>query len=172
MPQEEELKRTRDEIARVKREIAILPEERRIPYETRLAELERTEAELEGKLARETLRHLAGEVEHLRHEMGLDLEEIRAHIANLTARVKERIKPEEVAEVGRMVADMEMFLSGLMLPWRKELAEAREESELWKGRIERGEAILVDEVIGRYAAYRSYYMPATGETWVQTTPLH
>lgn len=117
------------------------------------------------------LRHLGGEIEHLRHEFGVDLEEIRAHIATLTARVEERIRPEEVAEVGRMVADMQMFLSGLMLPWRRELEEAREEKELWKRRIERGEAELVNEITGRYALYKSWHHLPSCETWVETIPL-
>lgn len=117
------------------------------------------------------LRRLGGEIEHLRHEFGVDLEEIRAHIATLTERVEERLRPEEVAEIGRLVADMQLFLRGLMLPWRKEIEKARGERELWRRRIERGEAELVDEVIGKYAVYKSYHHIPTSETWVETMPL-
>lgn len=171
MPEEKELRRIREEIARVKRQIAILPEERRTPYETRLVELEWTEAELEGRAAKERLRHLAGEVERLRHEMGIDLEEIRAHIASLTERIEARISPEEVAEIGRMVADMQMFLSGLMLPWTRKITEAREEKELWKERIRRGECELVNEITGKYALYKSWHHLPSCESYVESIPL-
>jgi len=120
---------------------------------------------------RAELRRLGGEIEHLRHQFGLDLEEVRAHIATLTARVEERLRPEEVAEIARLVSDMQMFLSGLMLPWRREIIETREERELWRGRIERGEAELVNEIIGKYAMYRSYHHLPSCEIWVETTPL-
>lgn len=120
---------------------------------------------------RAELRRLAGEIEHLRHEFGIDLEEIRAHIGTLTERVEERLRPEEVAEIGRMVADMQLFLRGLMLPWREEIKKTREERELWRRRIEKGEAELVDEIIGKYAVYRSYHHLPSCETYVETSPL-
>jgi hypothetical protein len=128
-------------------------------------------AEEKKEPPREQLRRLAGEVEHLRRDIGVDLEEIRAHIATLSARVEERLRPEEVAEIGRLVTDIQMFLSGLMLPWRKEIAEARKERELWEGRIARGEAELVNQIQGKYAIYRSWHNLSTCETWVETHPL-
>lgn len=125
----------------------------------------------EDEKLRKELRRLAGEIEHLRHEFGVDLEEIRAHIATLTARVEERITPEEVAEVGRLVADMETFLRGLMLPWERQIRVARAEKALWRRRIERGEAELVNEIYGKYAVYRSYHHLPTCETYVESSPL-
>lgn len=120
---------------------------------------------------REQLRRLAGEVEHLRHDLGIDLEEIRSHIATLATRVEERIRPGEVAEIGQLVADMQMFLSGLMLPWRGEIEAAREEKELWRRRIQRGETELANEIVGKYAIYRSYHHLPSCETHVETSPL-
>ena len=125
----------------------------------------------ENEELRERLTHLAGQVEALRHEMGIDLEEIRAHIVKLTERVEKRVSPEEVAEVGRMVADIQMFLSGLMLPWTKKITEARTEKELWRERIRRGETELVNEIMGKYAMYRSYHHLPSCQTYVETTPL-
>lgn len=125
----------------------------------------------EDEELRAELRRLGGEIEHLRHEFGIDLEEIRAHIGTLTERVEERLRPEEVAEIGRMVADMQLFLRGLMLPWREEIKKTREERELWRRRIEKGEAELVDEIIGKYAVYRSYHHLPSCETYVETSPL-
>jgi len=124
-----------------------------------------------GEELKRRLGHLAGEVEHLRHDFGIDLEEIRSHIAALTAKLEERISPEEVAEVGRMVTDMRLFLSGLMLPWRKEITGAREERDLWKRRIERGECELVNEIQGKYALYKSWHHLPSCDTWVETLPL-
>jgi len=119
---------------------------------------------------REQLRHLAGEVEHLRKDLGIDLEEIRAHIAALSERVEERLRPEEVAEIGRLVSDMSIFLRGLMLPWRREITEAQAERELWEGRIARGEAELINRIEGRYATYESYHHLASCQTWVKSIP--
>jgi len=74
------------------------------------------------------LSHLAGEIEHLRHDFGIDLEEIRAHIATLSTKM-EGIRPEElrpeVEEIGKLVTDMRLFLSGLMLPFERRTTEAR-----------------------------------------------
>ena len=120
---------------------------------------------------REQLRRLAGEVEHLRRDVGLSLEEVRAHIATLSERVEERLRPEEVAEMGRLVSDIRMFMTGLMLPWEREIREASAEAELWRRRIERGEAELVNRIEGKYAIYESYHHIPTCETWVKSTPI-
>ena len=129
------------------------------------------EAPSDNEELKRRIRHLAGEVEHLRHEFGIDFEELRAHIAAFTIKLEERISPEEVAEVGRMVTDMRLFLSGLMLPWQKEITGAREEKDLWKRRIERGECELVNEIQGKYAFYKSWHHLPSCETWVETLPL-
>ena len=115
------------------------------------------------------LRHLAGEIEHLRHEFGIDLEEIRAHISTLTERVEERIRPEEVEEVRRMVDEMRALLEGLLLPFRRGISKELEERALWLDRISRGECELVTKIEGKYAVYETWRHRPTGETWVRTT---
>lgn len=162
-----------DEIETLRRRISLLPESHPLRQEaiTRLQALERQRAEERREELRGRLQRLAGEVEHLRHEFGIDLQEIRVHIVKLTEAVEKRVRPEEVAEVGRMVADMQMFLSGLMLPWQKKITEERSVRELWRDRIKMGEAELVNEILGKYALYRSYHHLPSCQTWVETTPL-
>jgi DNA-binding transcriptional MerR regulator len=169
--QEEELKRVREEIARTQRQMALLPEEKQRPYATRLEELRRKEADLVEQIQREKLKRLAEEIEGLRRDIGLDLEEIRAHIATLAGRVEERLRPEEVAEIGRLVSDIRMFMTGLMLPWEREIREVRAETELWRERVEKGEAELVNRIEGKYAVYESYHHLPTCQTWVKSTPI-
>jgi len=117
---------------------------------------------------REQLRHLAGEVEHLRHEMGIDLEEVRAHIATLTKTVEERIRPEEVEEIRRMVSELRTFHEALLLPWRRQISKELEERALWTDRIARGECELLNRIEGKYATYESYHHLPTCQHWVRT----
>jgi len=123
----------------------------------------------ENEALKAHLRHLAGEIEHLRHEFGIDLEEIRAHIGTLTERVEERIRPEEVEEIKRMVSEMRAFHEGLLLPWRRQISKELEERALWADRIARGECELVTRIQGKYAVYETWRHRPTGETWVRTT---
>jgi len=120
---------------------------------------------------REQLRKLAGEIEHLRKDLGIDLEEVRAHIATLTTRVEERIRPAEVEEIRRMVEEIRTFHEGLLLPWRREISEELETRALWAERIARGETELTNRIEGKYAIYESYHHLPTCETWVKSTPI-
>ncbi len=165
-----EVSKITEEIESLQRRISLLPEEHplRREAEARVKVLERELEEERQRVLRDQLKRLAGEVEHLRHEFGLDLEEIRSHIATLTERVEERIRPEEVRELGRMLGEIRAFHEGLLLPWRREISKELEEGRLWTDRIARGECELVSRIEGDYAIYESYLHLPTGESWVKT----
>lgn len=161
-----------EEIESLRRRISLLPEEHplRKEAEARIKVLERQLEEERQRELRRQLARLGGEVEHLRHEFGIDLEEIRSHIAALTERVEERVRPEEVRELGRMLSEIRSFHEGLLLPWRREISRELEEKRLWADRIARGDAELVSRIEGKYGIYESYHHLPTSERWVKTTP--
>lgn len=166
---DDELKNVIAEIVRVERLISLLPEAKQRPYETRLEELKRRRAELEeAETPRARLSRLAGEIERLRHTLGIDLEEIRAHIAALMARVEEKVLPEDVEQVRRMVGELRTFHEGLLLPWRRGISKELEERALWASRIAKGEAVLEARIEGAYAVYESYHHLPTSQRWVKT----
>jgi len=119
---------------------------------------------------REQLKRLAGEIVRLEAEIGGSIDKLRGAVGVLATEVRERVRPEEVAKVHQMVSEMRAFHEGLLLPWRRQIADELETRRLWAGRIERGEAELVTRIEGKYSIYEDWHHLPTSEHWVKSTP--
>lgn len=119
---------------------------------------------------REELRRLADELGRMKEEIGGEVGRLAGAIGVLATEVRARVRPEEVEEIRRMVSEVRTFHEGLLLPWRREIAEEMETRRLWADRIALGECELEHRIEGKYAIYESYHHIPTSERWVWATP--